>query len=90
MAVVEHHVGDLVASSADERERGGHVLAQRLEGAQQDRQPLALHRLSDEEDAQLARIPRSWDALGSHASTRSSDALSSSASGTWTPLGMMR
>ena len=40
------------ASHADHRELGGDVLAQRLEGAQQDRQPLALDRLADEGDPQ--------------------------------------
>ena len=52
-AIVEHHVGDLLAAGADERERRRNVVAQRLEGAQQDRQALALDGLTDEEDPQL-------------------------------------
>ena len=35
-------------------QRGGHVLDQRLEGAQQDRQSLALLGAADEQDPQLA------------------------------------
>ena len=39
-------------AGADERERRRHLLAQRLERAQQDRQALALDGLADEQDAQ--------------------------------------
>ena len=44
---------------ADERERRRDVVAQRLEGAQQHRQALALDGLADEQDAQRGRPPRS-------------------------------
>ena len=58
--LVEQHVRDLLRPRADERERRGRVLAQGLEGAQQDRQALALDGQPYEEDPQLAlRIGRS-------------------------------
>ena len=52
-AVVEHHVRDLLRARADERERRRHVVAQRLERAQQHRQALAFDGLADEQDPQL-------------------------------------
>ena len=55
VAVVEHHVRDLLGACAHERERGWHVIAQRLEGPQQHGQPLALDRLTDEQDPQRRR-----------------------------------
>ena len=55
-AVVEQQRRDLLGPGPDQRERRRHVLAQRLEGAQQDRQPLALDGLADAEDAQLLRV----------------------------------
>ncbi len=51
-AVIEQQRRDLLGGCPHERERGGHVLAQRLEGAQQHGQPLALDGLADEQDAQ--------------------------------------
>ena len=39
---------ELVLGHPDDGELGGDLAAQRLEGAQQDRQPLALDRLADE------------------------------------------
>ena len=56
-AVVEQQWGNLLRRRPHQRERGGHVLAQRLEGAQQHRQPLALDGLADEQDAQWGRLP---------------------------------
>ncbi len=47
---------DLLRGRADEREGGGHVVAQRLEGAQQDGEALALDRLADEQDAQRSDV----------------------------------
>ncbi len=47
-------MGDLLRARADERERRRHVIAQRFEGAQQDRQALPFDRLADEQDPQLA------------------------------------
>ena len=49
---VLHERGDLLGGRADDRELGGHLGAQRLEGAQEHGQALALHRLADEGDAQ--------------------------------------
>ena len=54
--VVEQHAVDLVGRRADDLQLDGQVLAQRLEGAQQHRQPLALDRLADEDE--LQRLPR--------------------------------
>ena len=51
-AAVHQHRRDLVLRGADDRQLGGHVAAQRLEGAQQHRQALALDRLADEHDPQ--------------------------------------
>jgi len=51
-AIVEHHVRDLLRGGADERERRRDLLAQRLERAQQHRQPLAFDGLADEQDPQ--------------------------------------
>ena len=59
VAVVEHQRRDLVLADAHDVQRDGQVLAQRLERAQQHRQPLALDGLADEGDPQrLARPPR--------------------------------
>ena len=55
-AVVEHHVGDLLGARAHQRQRGGDLVAQCLEGAQQHRQALALDGLADEQDPQ-GRLP---------------------------------
>ena len=55
-AVVEHHVRDLLGAGADERERRRHLLAQRLERAQQHRQALAFDGLADEQDPQRRDI----------------------------------
>ena len=57
-AVVEHHVGDLLGPRADERQRRRDVLAQGLEGAQQDGQALAFDRLPDEQQAQRLGLTR--------------------------------
>ena len=54
-AIVEHHVRDLLGARADQRERRRHVVAQRLERPQQDREPLAFNGLADEHDPQRAR-----------------------------------
>ena len=56
VAVVEHHVRDLVGARAHERERRRNVIAERLERPQQHRQPLAFHRLPDEHDPQRPRL----------------------------------
>jgi len=42
-------LGDILRRGADQREGGGHLGAERLEGAQEDRQTLALDGLADEE-----------------------------------------
>ena len=77
-AVVEQHAVDLVGRRADDLELDGQVLAQRLEGAQQHRQPLALDRLADEDE--LQRLTRERAA----ASPRGDPAS------TCTPLGITR
>ena len=57
VAVVEHQRRELFGGGADHGQLGGDVVAQRLEGAQQKRQALALDRLADEDDAQpLGRL----------------------------------
>ena len=53
-AIVERHVRDLLRRRTDERECRRHVIAQCLEGTQQDGQALALDDLSDKQDAQLS------------------------------------
>ena len=59
LRAVEHERLDLVAIGAHDDELDGDVVAQRLEGAQQDGKPLALDRLADEGQAQRrARRPR--------------------------------
>ncbi len=52
VAIVEQQRLDLLAVGADDRQLDRDVLAQRLEGAQQHRQALALDGLADERDAQ--------------------------------------
>ncbi len=70
-AVIEHHVRDLLAARARERQRRRDLLAQRLKRAQQHRQTLALDRLADEQDAQraplIARRERARGAIGAGA-----------------------
>ena len=89
--IVEQQWRDLLGAGADEGERGGHVLAQRLEGAQQHRQTLALDGLTDEQDAQRRR-----SAVGSaltvsdHAPRAREGRASEAASGRCTPLGTIR
>jgi hypothetical protein len=72
--VVHDEVGDLGGPGAHQRQPRRHDLAQRLEGAQQHRQTLALHGLADEDD--LERVGRAGgdrrlggylDAIGDHA-----------------------
>ena len=59
LRAVEQERLDLVAVGADDHELDVDVVAQRLEGAQQDREPLALDGLADEGEAQRrARRPR--------------------------------
>ena len=74
---VEQHRRELLWLHAHDGQLGGHLAAQRLEGAQQHRQPLALDGLADEHDPQ--RLPgraharrrypagRQVDAVGDHA-----------------------
>ena len=64
---------DLGLRRADDGQPGGHVRAQRLEGAQQDRQALALDRLADEHD--LERLARHPPARLGHATGRQRDAV---------------
>jgi hypothetical protein len=76
-AIVEHQRSELLARGADHGELGGDVLAQGLERAQQQRQPLALDRLTDEHDRQPVGAARcagagqhvgiDADAVGNHA-----------------------
>ena len=54
---VEQEAATSSARAATISELGGHVLAQRLEGAQQHGQALALDRLADEDDPQRAAGP---------------------------------
>ena len=51
-AIVEQQRRDVLGGGPDQGERGGHVLAQRLERAQQHGQALALDGLADEQNAQ--------------------------------------
>ena len=55
---VEQQRRDLLRRRADDRQLGGDVLAQRLEGAQQHRQALALDGLADERRSAAARPAR--------------------------------
>ena len=64
---------DLLGGGADDRQLGAHQAAQRLEGAQQHGQPLALDRLPDEHDPQ--RLARRAPARGGHAAGRERDAV---------------
>ena len=59
---IGERAGDVVAGRPDDDEPGGHVLDERLEGAQQDRQALALLGAADEQQTQLlARSPARAD-----------------------------
>ena len=53
---VEHQRRELVLGGADHGQLGRDVLAQRLERAQEQRQPLALDRLTDEHDLELVGL----------------------------------
>ena len=86
LAAVEQQRLDLLGRGADDLQLGGHVLAQRLEGAQQHRQALALDGLADERDLQRAlgadRLGRRQlqrighrDAVGDHAVAAAVEAL---------------
>ena len=76
-ARVEHQRRDVLLAGADDTQLDGHVLAQRLEGAQQHRQALALDGLADEREPQRrGRRPGAFARIA--------------AAGTSTPLGMTR
>ena len=70
---LDQHRRDLGLARAHDREAHVLVLAQRLEGAQQDRQALALDGLADEDD--LQRLPRKAQARERDARLRQRDAV---------------
>src|SRR5258708_2789872 len=49
---IDEQGSDLLAARAHDRELGGNLLAQRLEGPQEDGESLALDRLAHEDDTQ--------------------------------------
>jgi len=77
LRAVEQERLDLVAVGADDHELDVDVVAQRLEGAQQDREPLALDGLTDEGEAQRRARRRRREARAARPARRP-------------PLGMIR